>query len=444
MAYCSATDEIMYEPLDFPLPMVLRIWRSLQSRPEIGARIFRVQPGQLAQNLFGAFVLNLGRLDGGFHNLIAALVGAGVEYAFLPQPELLPIVSALRDLQQGAAIDGGHFDLGAQPGFPHGYRHADMNVVALALKVGMLLHARGDVEIAGGSAHGAGVALARHPQPRAVAGSGRDAHVHGLGVRDASLALAGGAGVLQLAAASALGTGEIETHGAGHLGNRAGPAALRAGHGLAARRTASVAGGTRVVARDIEPRLGALDGLPEIDIQRVLEILALLRRCLRRFATIEKVRKDVSEAARAGAASRRRTPAPTSGAALKVVRKVETVEIHVGLWTRSRSGARAAARGYVVRIETVLIVDLALLGVTQNVVSLLHLFETFLGGLVTRVHIGMKLARQPAIRLLDLILAGALRHLQSFVIIVLGRHGIGMVPGTRGWARRCLSPVPSP
>jgi hypothetical protein len=54
-----------------------------------------------------------------------------------------------------------------------------------------------------------------------------------------------------------------------------------------------------------------------------------------------------------------------------------------------RTGPRArAARRYVVRIETVLIVDLAFLGVAQNVVSLLHLLETFLGGLVARVHIG--------------------------------------------------------
>ena len=107
------------------------------------------------------------------------------------------------------------------------------------------------------------------------------------------LALAGGAGILQLAAAAALRTGQIEAHGAGHLGNRAGPVAFRAGYGLAAGRTASVAGGTRVVAGDIEPRLRALDGLPEIDIQRVLEILALLRRLLRPFAAVEEVRKDI-------------------------------------------------------------------------------------------------------------------------------------------------------
>ena len=94
---------------------------------------------------------------------------------------------------------------------------------------------------------------------------------------------------------------------------------------------------------------------------------------------------------------------------MDVIRKVEAVEIHVGL--RARPGSRPAARRYVVRIETVLIVDLALLSVAQNIVSFLNALETFLGGLVTGIHIGMVLARQPAIRLLDLILTGALVHL---------------------------------
>jgi hypothetical protein len=75
----------MYEPLDFPLPITCILLR-LQRRPEFRARIFRMQPGQFAQNLFGAFILNLNRLDGGLHDLIAPLVGAGVEDALLGQP----------------------------------------------------------------------------------------------------------------------------------------------------------------------------------------------------------------------------------------------------------------------------------------------------------------------------------------------------------------------
>src|SRR5580658_2871621 len=379
-----------------------------------------MQAGQLAQDLFSAFVLNLGRLYGGLHDLIAALAGAGVEDTLLPQAELLSVLSALRDLQQGAAVDGGHLDLGAQPGFPHGYRHADMNVVAFAVKVGMLLDARGDIEIAGRRAHGSRVALARHPQPRAVARARRNAHVYGFGMGDASLALAGGAGIFQLTAAAALRTGQVEAHGAGHLGDGTGPIAFRARYGLAAGRTVSMAGGASVVAGNIEPRLRALDGLPEIDIQGILEIVTLLRRFLRPFAAVEKLREDVPEAARAGPASGCRAPPTALRAAVHKVRKVETVEIHVGLWTGA--GARSTRR-YVVRIETILIVDLAFLPVAQNVVSLLHLLETFLRGLVARIHIGMKLARQPSIRFLDLILAGAFGHMQRFVIIVLGGHG---------------------
>ena len=46
---------------------------------------------------------------------------------------------------------------------------------------------------------------------------------------DAAIAVAGGAGVLQLAVAAAARAGEVELHGAGHLGHVAGAVALRTG-----------------------------------------------------------------------------------------------------------------------------------------------------------------------------------------------------------------------
>ena len=91
-------------------------------------------------NLLGAFVLRLRRLDRHFHDLIAALVGARVQHALLAQPELLAVLGALRNLQQRAAVDGRHFDLGAQRRFRHRDRHLDFDIVAVAAEERMLFH----------------------------------------------------------------------------------------------------------------------------------------------------------------------------------------------------------------------------------------------------------------------------------------------------------------
>ena len=55
-----------------------------------------------------------GRLQRDFDNLIAARVLARIEHTLFAQAELLAVLRALRNLQQRAAVDGGHFDLGAQ------------------------------------------------------------------------------------------------------------------------------------------------------------------------------------------------------------------------------------------------------------------------------------------------------------------------------------------
>ena len=38
-------------------------------------------------------------------------------HAFFAQAELLSVLGSLRNLEQRPAVDGGNFDLGAQPGF---------------------------------------------------------------------------------------------------------------------------------------------------------------------------------------------------------------------------------------------------------------------------------------------------------------------------------------
>ena len=75
-----------------------------------------------------------------FHDLVAALIGARVQDAFFAQAEPLAVLRALRNLEQRAAVDCGHFDLGAERRFPHGDGHLDFDVVALAVEEGVLLH----------------------------------------------------------------------------------------------------------------------------------------------------------------------------------------------------------------------------------------------------------------------------------------------------------------
>jgi hypothetical protein len=105
--------------------------------------------------------------------------------------------------------------------------------------------------------------------------------------------------------AAAARAGEAEFHGAGHLRHIAGAFALRAGDFAGAGRSGAVAGAADFVARDVETRLRAFDGLPEIDVHHVFEVAALFRLDVRlggaAFAA-EELREDIAEAARPGAA----------------------------------------------------------------------------------------------------------------------------------------------
>src|ERR1017187_5882573 len=99
----------MYAALDFTLAIS-------DLSPHFGAWVLGVKLGQFAQEFAGALVARVGCGDGDFDDLVAALVGALVEYALLTQTEALRVGGALGDLEQGAAIDGGDLDLGSQRG----------------------------------------------------------------------------------------------------------------------------------------------------------------------------------------------------------------------------------------------------------------------------------------------------------------------------------------
>src|SRR5207244_7387697 len=101
------------------------------------------------------------------------------------------------------------------------------------------------------------------------------------------------------------------------------------------------------------------------------------------------------------------------------VGKVEAAEIHVGMRTLGRArGARA--RETIIRVEAYLVVHLPLLGIAQDVVSLLHILEALLGGFVAGVQIWMIFVREFPVSLADFLRVGFAGNAERLVILVLG------------------------
>ena len=99
-----------------------------------------MQLAEFPKDFAGTLIVGFGRLDGHFDNLVAPLAGTRIHDALLAQAEALASVGPLRDLQLGPAIDGRHFDLGPQRRLPHRQRNFDFDVIAIAVKEGVLLH----------------------------------------------------------------------------------------------------------------------------------------------------------------------------------------------------------------------------------------------------------------------------------------------------------------
>ena len=96
------------------------------------------------------------------------------------------------------------------------------------------------------------------------------------------------------------------------------------------------------------------------------------------------------------------------------------------------TSAPKAAAGASARIESrvaVLVVGGAFLRVAQGFISLAQFLEFFLGGLVTRIFVGMIFQGQLAIGLLDLLLAGIAVHAQNLVVVAFCH--IGQAAGLR-------------
>src|SRR6266540_937267 len=68
-------------------------------------------------------------------------------------------------------------------------------------------------------------------------------------------------------------------------------------------------------------------------------------------------------------------------------------------------------------VGTELVVLLALLGIAEHFVRFVELFEPGFGRLVARIDVGMVLPRQLAVRLLDFLLRGCLRHAERRIVV---------------------------
>ena len=136
--------------------------------------------------------------------------------------------------------------------------------------------AHDEEEVAGRAAIHAGVAFALQADALAVARAGLDAEFDGLCFGNGAFAVAGGAVVRGAAGSVAARAGDVELHAAAHLRDLAGAVALGAGHRAAGVRLA-VAGGACLLAVDLEARLTAADGGPEIDGGLIFEVGAGLR-----------------------------------------------------------------------------------------------------------------------------------------------------------------------
>src|SRR5262249_11925043 len=144
------------------------------------------------------------------HDLVAAMTLLGRRRnALFAQTEFLSALGAGRDFEMRAAVDGRHFDLGAERGLHRGDRHRDIDVVAFPAKHRMLTDADDDVEVAMRTAARSCVALAGQTDALSVARARLDADFHGLAAVHHAFAVADRARHTLFARAAAIGTGRV-------------------------------------------------------------------------------------------------------------------------------------------------------------------------------------------------------------------------------------------
>ncbi len=363
----------------------------------------------------------LRRLDADLHVHVAARGGTQHREALGAQPELVAGLGACRDGDAGApAVDAGHLDMPAEGRLRHAQGHADEDVRTLALEDRVRAQRDVDIEVAGGRAAQAGLALAGQADAGAVLDAGRDGDVERALALHAPRPLADLAGVLDDAPGPAAG-------GAGALDQEeallradlsralAARAGLRAGGGgtLGPGALARLAG-DRGGDADIGLRTG--EGFLEADLDLGAQVGpaaggAAARAAAPAAEAAEHFLEDVLEGAAEGVAAAAAEAAGTAGAAL------------------FEGGVAEAVIGG------------ALLGVLQDVVGLVQLLELGLGVLVALVAVGVPLHGELAIGLLQVLLAGVAGDAQHLVEVTLLHLCLPSDGGRRASARLAFAPA---
>ena len=274
------------------------------------------------------------------------------------------------DLQLGHAAQNRHFDFVAQRQVGEGQRQITVQVGALASEDVVLAHAHQHVEIARGTAVEPAGALAADAELHPVLDSRGDLDAQqSLGPASPFPAALSAWGAVQLAGAVALGTGLGHRQEAVVASDLAGAAAHVAGFQAAARLDPGPGACLAALEpRDLDLRLQAGGGVLEGDLQLVLQVLAARGpRSAPAAAAGEEVLEDVLE------------------------ERSEAVEVR------------------------------ALVGVGQDRVRLVHLFEPLLGLFVAAITVGVELHRELAVRLRELGLAGGARDAEDLVVVARQR-----------------------
>src|SRR5579883_2623342 len=366
---------------------------------------------QFLHQVADAFVGRFRYDDFDFHVLIAARARARIRHAFFAQAQRAAGAGRGRNANYGAAVDRGDLDLRAQRRFADRHGQLDVDIAASPLENGVRMHNDAEIQVARGRAQGAGVPLAGNANARAIIHAGRNADVDGFIASNTSFAAASFASGADFAGAAATSTGDIETHFAGGLLNRAGAVAHRAGVGSADGASAA-AGFASVHARNLHFLDGAAHGVPKIDFDLIFEVAPGFHFRLGRSAAAADIEELAEEIAEAGA------PARASSAA-----KIEAFEIEIDsrfARTRSGAGARSAGRE-IIGVKAVLVIHLALLGVGKNVVGFLKLLEFLLGGFVAGIQVGMVLAREFAESGANVLGSGLARDAKEVVVVLFSR-----------------------
>ena len=201
---------------------------------------------------------------------------------------------------------------------------------------------------------------------------------------------------------------EVESHGPGHLRNLAGPGAFRTLHYCSTSLPTAIASCAGFLALNTKTDLGAFDGLPEINVQRIFQICALFRSfatCRAASTAPEKLAEQIAKAATAAGREILWTRASaTIAAALLLIykiAKIEPAEIHS--WSSTLCAWITGPRHSGIGIEPHLIVHLLLFRITQNIVGFLNCFEAILGRLIAWIQVRVMLPRQTTVDLADLL-----------------------------------------